>query len=709
MAPKKKENIQTKNATGRDRVGMWLYILYAIVLLVSAIIVYRIIYIQYIWNPPQKLVEIFSPHSSPHKLEAMRGSILTRDGHVLAVDTKVYQITFDAQARKVEFKNDPEAEQAWRDSAYSICKVIAELYGEGRRSAEDYYREVIERREGLNNKGRSMTVAKASPYDKKNTLMSHPFAQEGPNRSGIRATGFGVRKYPYHSVARSLIGNYGAEGSQDTTNIEVRMNSYLSGTAGMEYSRKTDRNASIPDFGAKAVEAVDGMDVRTTLDLELQLILNDAMRRNIDTVHWIDRGTAILMETRTGAIRAMVNLQRGGADDGMYENLNVAFKQGGEPGSVFKGVASLIAINAGYVTSMFEEMIPTNDGKFGVFGFDKHIRDYQDTTHRREMPMSEGFKVSSNNVFAFINTKYFSTHPQDFYDKLLEWGFGDPVMTDIGPTVKPTIILPEDKGWSPRNLGTVGFGYTVRVTPMHVLSFYNAVANDGKMMKPYFIESIEKNGAIVEKTTPQVLREICTPAQADTLTNSMKLVTGKGGTAAKMAKAPWKVAGKTGTSKIYLDPKERGTRPAGAALQIYETYGNHWKKNQGSFVGFFPADDPQYTIYVTMYSRLNPKSLWGSGYPAQVALDAIRGIYASEPAGEGQKATGKVPSMATPKAEAAQGQVPDVTGMALKDALYTLEKSGYQVHYRGIGHVKKMRPEAGARLSEGKTVELTLE
>ena len=354
-------------------------------------------------------------------------------------------------------------------------------------------------------------------------------------------------------------------------------------------------------------------------------------------------------------------------------------------------------------------MIPTNDGKFGVYGYDKHIRDYQDTTHRREMPMSEGFKVSSNNVFAFINTKYFSTHPQDFYDKLLEWGFGDPVMTDIGPTVKPTVILPQDKGWSPRNLGTVGFGYTVRVTPMHVLNFYNAVANDGRMMRPYFIESIEKDGRIIEKTTPQVLREICTPAQADTLTNSMKLVTGKGGTAAKLGKAPWKVAGKTGTSKIYLDPKERGTRPPGAALQIYETYGNHWKKNQGSFVGFFPADDPQYTIYVTMYSRLNPKSLWGSGYPAQVALDAIRGIYASEPAGEGAVTTGSVPAMAAPAVESAEGQVPDVTGMALKDALYTLEKSGYRVNYRGMGHVKRMRPEAGARLAEGKTVELTLE
>lgn len=708
MAPKKKENIQTKNASGRDRVGMWLYILYAFILLVSGIIVYKIIYIQYIWNPPQKLVEIFSPRTSPHELEAMRGSILTRDGHVLAVDAPAYQITFDTQARKVEFKDNPEAEKEWLTKARDICELIAELYGNGRRSASDYFREVTDRRAGKNGMNRSMTIAASSTYANMKRLMAHPFAQEGPNRSGIKSRSLGKRKYPYHSVARSLIGNFGAEGSQDTTNIEVRMNHYLSGTAGMEYSRKTDRNASIPDFGTKGTEAVDGMDVRTTLDLGLQLILDDAMHRNIDTVRWIDCGTAILMETRTGAIRAMVNLKRG-EDDGMYESLNIAFKQGGEPGSVFKGVASLIAINAGYVTSMFEEMIPTNDGKFGVYGYDKHIRDYQDTTHRREMPMSEGFKVSSNNVFAFINTKYFSTHPQDFYDKLLEWGFGDPVMTDIGPTVKPTVILPQDKGWSPRNLGTVGFGYTVRVTPMHVLNFYNAVANDGRMMRPYFIESIEKDGRIIEKTTPQVLREICTPAQADTLTNSMKLVTGKGGTAAKLGKAPWKVAGKTGTSKIYLDPKERGTRPPGAALQIYETYGNHWKKNQGSFVGFFPADDPQYTIYVTMYSRLNPKSLWGSGYPAQVALDAIRGIYASEPAGEGAVTTGSVPAMATPAVESAEGQIPDVTGMALKDALYTLEKSGYRVNYRGMGHVKRMRPEAGARLAEGKTVELTLE
>ena len=162
MAPKKKENIQTKNASGRDRVGMWLYILYAFILLVSGIIVYKIIYIQYIWNPPQKLVEIFSPRTSPHELEAMRGSILTRDGHVLAVDAPAYQITFDTQARKVEFKDNPEAEKEWLTKARDICELIAELYGNGRRSASDYFREVTDRRAGKNGMNRSMTIAASS-------------------------------------------------------------------------------------------------------------------------------------------------------------------------------------------------------------------------------------------------------------------------------------------------------------------------------------------------------------------------------------------------------------------------------------------------------------------------------------------------------------------------------------------------------------------
>lgn len=698
MSPKK-ENIKTKNALGRDRVGMWLYILYACILVVSAIIIYRIIYFQYIWSPEPRLVEIFSPRTSSHKLEPMRGSILTRDGHVLAVDAPAYRIEFDATVRKKEFGDNKQADSIWLAKARDLCDLIAEIFGDNRKSANDYYQEIVFKRSKGNP---NMVISKSCSYAEKQRLMEHPFAKEGQNRSGIIVTQIGKRKYPYHSIARSLIGNYGAIGSTDTTNIEVRMNHYLSGTAGIEYSRKTDRNAFIPDFEHDAVEAVDGMDVRTTIDLRLQLLLDDALHSNIDTVGWIECGTAILMDVETGAIRAMVNLNRD-ANDQLRENVNLAFKRTGEPGSVFKGVASMAAISSGYVTSMFEEMIPTNDGRFGVFGFDKHVRDYQDTTHRKEMPMSEGFKVSSNNVFAFINTKYFSSHPQDYYDKLSTWNFDKPIMTDIGPTVDPWVSSPaHDKNWAPRNLGTCGYGYTIRVTPMHIITFYNAIANNGRMMRPYFIESVEKNGEVVERTVPEMIAQVCTPAQADTLTAAMKLVTEKGGTAAKMRKAPWKVAGKTGTSKIYLTPAERGPRPAGAALQIYETYGDHKKKNQGSFVGFFPADNPKYTIYVTMYSRLNPKSLWGSGFPAQVALDAIKGIYASEPSESAVK-EGALPTMAAPKVEAAEGQAPDVTGLALKDALYELEKRGYSVTYKGVGHVTKQK-----LAGKGK-IELTLE
>lgn len=715
MAPKKKPHIESKNASGRDRVGMWLYILYACVLVVSCIIVYRIVYLQFIWEPEPKLVEIFRPRTTTHKLQPIRGSILTRDGHVLSVDVPGYAISLDANVRRAEFADNPVAEAEWRQKARSLCDTLAAIYGKdststyARRkliSAEDYFKAICEARE----KGKGeIIISNTSTSGQYNRLMQHPFAREGKNKCGIIARAVGVRDYPYATIARSVIGKYGAIGSRDTTNIEVRMDHYLSGTTGIEYSKKTDRNAYIPDFSRNAVEAVDGMDVRTTLDLRLQILLDDAFHRTVDTVDWVECGTAILMDVETGAVRAMVNLNRD-RKGRLRENVNLAFKRTGEPGSVFKSVASMALLRSGYVKSMFNEMVPTNEGRFGIFGYDKHVRDYQDSTHRKEMPMSEGLKVSSNGVFAFLLTKYFSKHPQDYYDLLSEWNFDKPIVTDIGPTVDPFLSSPAlDRGWAPRNLGTSGYGYTMRITPMHIITFYNAIANGGRMMRPYFIESIEKDGRVVRRTEPEMITEVCPKELADTLTNSLKLVTGKRGTAAKLRFGPYKVAGKTGTSQIYLTPEERGPRPANAKLQIYQSYVGRKIKNQGTFVGFFPADHPKYTVYVTMYSKLSPHPLWGAGFPLQVVKELISGIYATEPQESIPSAPGSVPAMEAPVVETEDGQVPDVTGLALKDALYELERRGYSVSYKGVGHVKKQKPAAGAQAASGKTVELTLE
>lgn len=713
MARKRDNTIHTQNAAGRDRIGMWLYLLYGVILIVSVFIIYRIIYYQYIWQPDPKLVEEFRPAAVKKTVQPMRGSIISSDGHVFVMDEPRYKIEFDCHVLYEDYLGDGTKEAEWLSGAKSICPLLAELYGTETRprrngwNADRFYQEIRKRRYAQN--GHVFTVAEASDYDRYHRLMEHEFARKGQYRSGIIVTVITRRQYPHDPLAHSLFGFENTSTGEFSTegNIEMQMSRYLEGTPGIEYLRKTDKNALIPDFTRRSVKVVDGMDVRTTLNFELQSILDAAMRSNINSEKYIEAGTAILMEVETGAVRALVNLQRDNTrkDSLLLDNVNVAFTRTGEPGSVFKSVSSMVAISTGYVTSMFNEMVPTTM-KYSKYGFDKHIAQYEDRTGSKEMPMSVGLQESSNNVFAYITTKYFDKHPQDFYDKLGEWNFGRPIMTDIGPTRAGSLNSKaevEARGgyWSPTNLGSAGYGYSVNVTPMHIATFYNAIANDGKMMRPYFVERIEKDGEVVRRTEPEVIVQVCTPAQADTLTSSLKLVTDEGGTAEKVGKATRdcnvKIAGKTGTSQIYI---------TGVG---YKTAAGR-QKNQGTFVCFFPADRPKYTLLVTMYVGPDPirKSLWGSGYPAQVAIDAIRGIYAVEPS-EHIAAAGEIPGMKAPSvAEETEGAVPDVKGLALKDALYELERRGYAVRHSGIGHVHAMSPKAGTPLAKGKTVTLTL-
>jgi cell division protein FtsI (penicillin-binding protein 3) len=240
------------------------------------------------------------------------------------------------------------------------------------------------------------------------------------------------------------------------------------------------------------------------------------------------------------------------------------------------------------------------------------------------------------------------------------------------------------------------------VTPLHVVTFYNAIANKGRMMKPYLVESIEKDGKVVKQYGPSVLNNICTRATADTVTRALKAVVNDG-TAKRLKDAKLSVAGKTGTAQVVLTPKERKGHP--------DPYHDAWgrKKNQGTFVGFFPADDPKYTILVTVYSYLSATSFYGGTKPALAVREIVDNIYAIDDTWSGHVTpSGTLPRMEARDAETESGKAPDLKGFGLRDALYAVENAGYKCSYEGSGHVSAQSPAPGAALKKGDTIRLTL-
>ena len=286
-----------------------------------------------------------------------------------------------------------------------------------------------------------------------------------------------------------------------------------------------------------------------------------------------------------------------------------------------KTVTLLSVVEDGFVKSL-EQTIPTNNGFVPNYKQDVHILDYQRETGRRDISVMHGFEISSNYVFTYLAEKCYGENPQELFDHIYSYRLGEAFDFDITGLGKPVVNRPGTPGWSKTTLGTTAYGYGMSVTPLHVATFYNGIANKGRMMKPYLVESIEKDGKVLRQFVPSALNEsICSKATADTVTRALRSVVNSG-TATRLRSAKLSVCGKTGTAQVVLSPEER----KGSSDPYHDTMGR--KKNQGTFVGFFPSEDPKYTILVTVYSYLSGKSFYGGTMPALAVREIVDKIYA---------------------------------------------------------------------------------
>lgn len=705
---------------GKHRISKILWFLYCVFLCASLLLIGRIIQLQFAWEPDSKTVKYFQPKRYLHKTQPERGDILDMNGNLLAISTPVYNIHMDCAIRQDEFRRGKtkevtdSLERIWKGKARQLCNELPKVLHKDGKDAQYYWDLIIRNRETENLKGRrNVLITKNIDHATYLKLCELPLFNEGQFKSGMIKTVVEKRQYPYGTLASRVIGDVRINKEDPELSrylgIEGKYDYILKGKEGAQWMKRSDRG-SIADPDSTAIEVEHGKDIRTTLDIDIQDIADRALRTNIGDDEEIEGGCVVVMDVKKGAVRAMVNLQRN-SKGVLGENYNLAIGRPGEPGSIFKAVTMATLLEDGHVK--LDTRIPTNHGEIKEMkeiSRDRYITDWERKHGTDYITVQDGFKISSNYVFRRLALDYYKDNPQKFVDKLYEYKLNDAYEFDLSEQAenKSSIPDPKSESWSRSTLPSIAIGYAVKETPLNIVTFYNAIANNGKIMKPYLIEAFEQNGKTVKKFGPEILNgSAFSKATADSLTKALTMVTLEGTGATRLKNAKCTVAGKTGTARMVLLKEERN----GSTDPYMDNEGR--RKYQATFVGFFPADDPQYTAIVTVYTKPTKKSVYGGVIPAMTFREIVDHLWALDSSRWGEKMTSRadIPDM-KPKYIATQSgtviPVPDVKGMGLKDALYAIENNGYKCIYEGIGHVISQIPAAGTSCKKGETVRLIL-
>ena len=698
---------------GRRRTSNMLILFHVVFLCMAVAIIGKIVYLQFIWEPDPRYVKYFQPKKDKNEIDPQRGSIIDYKGKLLAMSTPMYNVHMDCYVLKEEYasmkdkEKGAKKEQEWISKAQQLADKLPEVLKEDGRNAA-YYRDLI--LTGRRNKRRYVAIAKDIDHSTLLELKKLPLFCEGRNQSGMIIEEEETRQYPYDGLARRVIGY--VRNNSDTNalhiGIEGEYNHHLRGKKGVEWMKVTDGKGMIQNMDSSFVAVENGLDIRTTLDINIQDIADRSLRANMAQEEDIVGGCVVVLDVETGAIRAMVNLQKDKRGE-FREVFNMAAGRPAEPGSVFKAVTMTTLLEDGLIK--LEDKLPTNHGVMSDMpkvNRDEYITSYERNNGVNQISIIDGFKISSNYVFRRLVKDNYGEKPEKFINRLHEYNFGEAYEFELeeSGSARPRIPDPKSAGWTIYDLVSVAIGYSVRVTPLQVATFYNAIANNGKMMKPYVVESIEDEGRVVRNFKPQILNgSICSKATADTLTRALKMVTLEG-TASRLKNAKCTVAGKTGTSRMHLTNEER----AGSRDPYSDINGR--KKHQATFVGFFPADQPKYTAIVVVYTGLMSNNVYGGKIPAMTFKDIVDGIWAYDTEwGNVIKEKGSIPQMREEPISTAKGEdvpVPDLKGLGLKDAIFAIENNGYKFSHSGTGHVVSQTPKAGTKAKKGDKISIVL-
>jgi len=650
------------------------------------------------------------------EMPANRGDILARDGRLLASSIPYYSIYMDTRSSGM-------TAATWSQGIDGLCHGLSKYLGV--RSASGWKSVITEARKRGD---RYFLIQKRVDYATLKKIKELPIFREGQFRGGLVAQPENRRILPNNELAARTIG-YLSQGTEGTrVGLEGSFDKELAGKNGMVVKQRLTGGAWITVNNGESIEARDGNDIQTTIDIDLQDVASTALEKQLRR-HNAHHGCAILMEVSTGDVRAIANLEK--ADDGSYrETYNYAIAESTEPGSTFKLASLMAAIEDGVVDT--GDIVDTGDGTIRFYN--KIIRDTKEGGYGK-ISVKEVFELSSNVGTSIIINENYKDNPKAFVNRLYAMKLNQTLDVQIKGEGKPLIRYPGDKLWSGLSLPMMSHGYEVQMTPLQTLTFFNAVANDGKMMRPRFVTGIFRNGSEIKNFGTEVI--INSIASRSTIRKAKAMMEGvvERGTAENLKNPEYKIAGKTGTAQIAMNNQ-------GYRRKV--TY-------QASFVGYFPADNPLYSCIVVVNAPSNGV-YYGNIVAGSVFKEISDKVYATTyyrdyraenhsekekkglvpEAGNGLRAdinevlgeldvryrkTSKEDWVATRESgdtirlvgvDVKQGLVPDVRGMSLRDAVYLIENAGLKVRYSGKGRVLRQSPQHGARVYEGSVVSLDM-
>lgn len=702
------------------------------------------------WNEISKRNIKYDVPIEPH-----RGNILNDNGELMVSTLPLYKIHLDfvyinRNSQKDETETRRKRDSLWTNELHSLCVGLNEIFPE--KSVEEFKKDLSY---GYKNKKRyHWLYNRKISYTQYQRILKLPIINMGKKYSGIIVDEEIQRKNIFGDIGMSTFGivrkttDKNKQEIEEVNGLEKRYDSFLRGIPGVGRKEKT---------GGKFIlktdkPAVNGMDLQTTINSEMLDICENAVKKVLKK-HHLPAGWAILMETETGDIKAIVNLTKlsSGAYAETIENIpnnptpNHALCRLMEPGSIFKTIALTAAIEDGRLTT--RDSVIAYSSKVHYFGKQRVSDEMYRDNGTGKYSMAEALKYSSNISMVQYIRKAYGNDPQEYTNTLTRFGLTENYRL-IESEATPYLTLPGTKRWNGLSLNSMSYGYAVGMTGINIVSFYNTIANGGKQMQPRLVKAVLKDGKIIEKYPTKVLNErLISKSTTDSITDLLvEVVNGKDGTGARAKSKMMLVAGKTGTANV-----------PNSVTGVYDN-----SEKMMSFCGFFPADKPKYTLLVQMmYDKkqdTRPDSLkirLGGGSSAAIAFkeiaekimahqysaplesvaDTINRHAPNVKDGNITEANAVLKRMGFPTAKnhagientlwgkteftndsiyefqsrtISEGVVPDVRGMGAKDAVYLMQQCNLDVEISGFGTVKSQSITAGTRIKGKRNVRLIL-
>ncbi|MDC1063334.1 penicillin-binding transpeptidase domain-containing protein [Flavobacteriales bacterium] len=643
------------------------------------------------------------------KIQASRGNIFSDDGSLLAISMPLYNVFLDLSVID---------EQLFNKEVNSLSQSLSLLFKD--KSTEQYEQYLRDSRSKKNNK--YVRLRNKVSHNELIMLKSFSILKLGKNRGGLIAEERPNRENPFGLLARRTIG---VLRESNPIGLERAYNKTLSGTDGLQLKQRVGKSFWRNEESELNSLPKSGNDIVTTINIDMQDVTEKALKSAL-RFHDADWGTAIIMEVESGYIKAIANLKY---EDGDFdEHYNHAIAEHSEPGSTFKLASILAGLEDGFYSLL--DSVDTEDGTHQFY--DKTMRDSKKGGYGK-ISIGDAFVQSSNVGISKVINRSYKDKPQDFIDRIYKMGLCTPLDLELPYPNSLLIKQPGSPGWSGVTLPWMSIGYSLRLTPLHILTFYNAIANNGVMVSPLFTTQILKDGKKVSEHSKKVINPaICSKSSIVQIMPYLIDVVEKG-TAKSIRTRKYKIAGKTGTTLLAYGEKSE----------------DNIKQYQTSFVGFFPAENPKYSCMVVVN---NPKEngFYGGNVSAPIFKEISDKVFAADISihnsiliaeqikdspnltqgktedmsklldnlsleYEKTKSNWMVPSYSSMKIslerrsiekDFEEGLMPNLFGMNLLDAVYLLENAGLKVEIKGKGHVVNQSIKKGDRFLADQKISL---